>query len=479
MTVPSRMLLLPLLFALCVGVTNAVDAPASPAPWRILRAGGPIDDDRVLRHVEFGLSRGFDAVWVRAGDAGLRHNPQADCPPALLSLSRRLASRDARLILAIDPGTLFDEPFIFGERASEKRLARWIRRLSRRVRLDAIVFDYRDAPLRLSELSALLRYGRVAAPAHLELVERMQRRHRKLSFWVAPTVSTDRLFDDSNIRYSVLLLDGMARLDPRIGVVWNGPELQSTSVSAPQIVASRARLGGRPFWLEDRFPANDSGERLALDLVLGPLRERDPALLDRIDGYVSRPMNEVSASRLSLITVADFLDDPQNYRPEISWERAIARLSGDDAAAHRALRTQATEWGGWIGGRNYHTAATSNPEQAANALRDPAAVAATRWPILRYPERMTALAGLADHDFRDGLLAGMARKLTVSRAMPIVRELRARMARGERELGSLRQQLEQERERAAADHPSAALALERFLAAAGMLAMLRPTDPER
>jgi len=178
-------------------------------------------------------------------------------------------------------------------------------------------------------------------------------------------------------------------------------------------------------------------------------------------------MEQLGASRLSLLTIADFLRAPGSYDPDRSWKRAMSRLAGDNPAALTALSTQALEWGGWIGERNYHTVTTDNPETAAGTLGDPAASSAWQWPARRYPQRMADLSGLDDLTFRDELLEIMSRRLAIARAVPTTRELRARLAAGRTDVDPLIDQLRHERERA--DGPSGALlALDRFLAFSGV-----------
>ncbi len=46
-------------------------------------------------------------------------------------------------------------------------------------------------------------------------------------------------------------------------------------------------------------------------------------------------MYELGASRLALTTVADYLNDPAGYDPEISWEAAMEALTVDDPQALR------------------------------------------------------------------------------------------------------------------------------------------------
>jgi beta-phosphoglucomutase-like phosphatase (HAD superfamily) len=171
------------------------------------------------------------------------------------------------------------------------------------------------------------------------------------------------------------------------------------------------------------------------------------------------------------MTVADFLRDPFGYDPESSWTGAMRRLAGKNEAAFQALKTQAMEWGGWIQERNYRSILLDNPVAAAESLRDPASVARWGWTARRYEERMKLLSGLSDESFRDELLDTMARRLAVARAIPTVRELRARLAAGRTDTDQLVVQLRSELA-ASSGSAGARRALERFLAATGLATLV-------
>lgn len=484
----GRRVAAPLAPLLLVAALPGFAAPPEPAGFadspfglRIVQAGGPIGDDAVRRHLEFSLSAGFNAVWFTGDQAGAWTEEQAPRRPELedefVELARGYVDRGIRPFVVVYPVAAMRGRFVFGDPDTSRRLGKFLRQLQRKARVRDVVVSFRGAPLRMEELSDLVEFGRTTARAHVDLVARLLHGPAPgTRLWLEPAVADDARLDDSGIAYSAALRDALRGLDPSVGIVWNGPQAASTSVAASDLARTRAKLGGRRLILEDRFPANQAGGRLALALVLGPLRHRDPEIASQVAGYLACPMNELGASRLSLMTVADFLRDPVGYDADTSEQRAVAGLAGGNSGALDALRTQVLEWGGWIGERNYHTALTDNPEVAARALRDPAVVASWSWVTRRYPLRMSRLEQLADTTFRDDLLEVMARRLAVARAVPIVRELRARYGAGRSDVGSLVIQLRRERERAA-EHGSAVLALDRFLAAAG-LARLFEEQPD-
>jgi hyaluronoglucosaminidase len=123
-----------------------------------------------------------------------------------------------------------------------------------------------------------------------------------------------------------------AGLDRGIPVYWTGPAVVPDAITSDELEAARESFGGNPIVLWDNYPVNDfAPERL----FLGPLRGRDPALVDGLAGYVTNPMLQAVASKLALATIADFLRDPYAYDPDVSLARAEARYGDEVRAALR------------------------------------------------------------------------------------------------------------------------------------------------
>lgn len=468
-------------FVLCTGLVEAQETPTDetapePFPVRAVKVIGPLTDEDIAAHTEFALAIGFNALWIPSGSAGRWVQSEGEDRPELfpefLDLADRCAHSGVRIFLAVEPVRDAQGSIVLSDTATVKRLARFLRLARRKAGVHDFVISFHGAGLRLTELTDLLAYGRIAAAAHVELTSRLA---RKLGpddrVWFAPTIYSDEHLDDTRLRYPEALLDAIAGLAPRIGIVWSGPGAVSPSITATDLSATRARFGGRPLMLDDRYPANGSGDRLPLALILGPLRHRDPALAGEIEAYVSTPMGELGASRLALLTVAAFLTDPEGYDADARWLAAMKRLAGEAPDALNALRTQASEWGGWVGTANYHTAFDDNPQSAAQSLRDPAAVASWSWPDRTYPDRMASLGALDDARFREELLLTMARRLAVARAVPVVREILSVSYRPQGGNESLLSTIQSQR-RELAGRPEVLLALDRFLYHTGVGAML-------
>ena len=457
--------------ALVGGVAGAfgADPPEAPPPpgfaTRILKVEGDLGSTAGQAHVGFGLELGFNALWLtfqQVGTWGSRGSPRLN--DNFVELARHGTASGLRLFVEVAPERM-GEAFIYYERDGARRLHKLARMLRREAGVVDLVLRFSPADRTLTELGDILRYGRSAAPAHIDLAARLaDKLPDPARLWLAPSALPGASTPADG--YVSSFIDAVGSLPSAVGIVWPGPNRPARNVGADDLPSLEEELGARAFLLEDGFPANGDTDGLTYALILGPLRHRDPALAVQVEGYVASPMPRLGGSRLSLITVADYLHNPRGYHPDDSWEAAILRLAGDDERAHEALRVQADEWGGWIGELNYRTAATDHPDGAARILRDPAASNLFTWTGRRYPERMAALAGLTDRTFRNDLIEVMEFRLAVARAVPLLRRLREldetdpRVTAIVEQLSALRAAL--------ADRPTVRQVLDRFVGASGI-----------
>ncbi|MGH9389014.1 MAG: beta-N-acetylglucosaminidase domain-containing protein, partial [Vicinamibacteria bacterium] len=426
----------------------------------------------VMEHLRFCADLGFNAVWVDSGGTGrwttdgASHGPSLS--PAFLDLAAWCRERNWRIFVAVHPLADSGNRLAFHEGEAERRIRKLIRLLRRRAGVRDFVLSFENQPTELIEPGDVVRYGRSSAPAHLDLTRRIARSvGSKVGLWLCAAAYCDAHLGDGQGDYSKPFLEGLPLLPAGIGIVWTGPSVFAPSITAGDLTAARARLGGRELLLRDNYPYNDDvGQDDTLALRLGPLRRRDAALARIVSVYMVCPMAELGASRLPLLTIADYLSDPERYDPDASLRRAMRRLAGEDPAALAAIETQAIEWGGWIGERNYRLRDSLNPKTVASALDDPAAVASWTWTEKRYGDRMAALSRVEDVFFRDDVLEVMARKLAIARAIPLVVEALARSRAGRKDVAPILDALRQQR-RLASVRPGALRALDLFLGAAG------------
>lgn len=133
--------------------------------------------------------------------------------------------------------------------------------------------------------------------------------------------------------FSAYLHELGAGLHPAIDVFYTGRDVCSSAISTAD-GASFADAIGRPPLIWDNYPVNDLAMRS--NMHIGPIRERDATLHQAVRGIVVNPMLQAEASKIPLLTFADYFHDPNGYDPWRSWERALRSISGD--AIYDALR---------------------------------------------------------------------------------------------------------------------------------------------
>lgn len=116
-------------------------------------------------------------------------------------------------------------------------------------------------------------------------------------------------------------------LDPAVHLMYTGKAICSERITLEDIQAWTDAVGRYPL-IWDNYPANDL--QMRPELHLGPLEGRDPRLPEVCSGYLSNLMNQAEASKIPLLTIADYVRHPAGYQPWESWERALLQFGGDD-----------------------------------------------------------------------------------------------------------------------------------------------------
>ncbi len=78
----------------------------------------------------------------------------------------------------------------------------------------------------------------------------------------------------------------------------------------------------------DNYPVNDLG--MASEMHIGPITGRDPNLSKAVKGIAVNVMSQAEASKISLITFADYFENPHSYQPWNSWEKALKVITGEE-----------------------------------------------------------------------------------------------------------------------------------------------------
>ncbi len=112
-------------------------------------------------------------------------------------------------------------------------------------------------------------------------------------------------------------------LQPDVPLFYTGPDICSHEINRHD-AREFASITGRKPLIWDNYPVNDLAMRSQMHI--GPLRGRDPMLAAESAGYLANLMNEAEASKIALLTIAEYLANPATYDPDAAWERALRRL---------------------------------------------------------------------------------------------------------------------------------------------------------
>jgi hyaluronoglucosaminidase len=115
-------------------------------------------------------------------------------------------------------------------------------------------------------------------------------------------------------------------LNEKINLMWTGRQIRSEYIDFVDAIEFQDQAKRKPFYW-DNFPVNNLN--LRHELHMGPLVGRDKNLPEAAIGLLANPMLQFNASLPSLFTIGKYLDDSQNYEPELAWNEALEFLYKD------------------------------------------------------------------------------------------------------------------------------------------------------
>ncbi|CAL9421961.1 hypothetical protein SUDANB106_01890 [Streptomyces sp. enrichment culture] len=171
------------------------------------------------------------------------------------------------------------------------------------------------------------RYGtgpQAAATAHAELANEvaahLARRYGFGRDAVPLSVLPTEFYQDGPTEYRNTLAE---KLDADVEVAWTGVGVVPATITGGELAQART-VFRHPLVTMDNYPVNDyAGDRV----FLGPYTGREPAVANRSAALLANAMEQATASRLPLFTVADYAWNPRGYRPEESWRAAVEDLA--------------------------------------------------------------------------------------------------------------------------------------------------------
>ena len=184
-----------------------------------------------------------------------------------------------------------------------------------------------DMPLKLSGDDQ--RHFKSLGKAHATLVRKVydflksEDSEAKLIF--CPTVYNTCDTEKEN-GYNYLATLGK-KLPKDVEMIWTGPYTYSRALTGEDTHYIKKIMRRKPFFW-DNYPVID-GEPMAL--ILGPITGRAREIYRHLSGWVTNPMDHTEANKIPLITIADYLWNPQAYRAEASLDLAVKMVSGKEA----------------------------------------------------------------------------------------------------------------------------------------------------
>lgn len=289
--------------------------------------GKPWTHEERLDMIDFLGKHQFNAYfYAPKDDPFLRERWQEYHPPVEREQIDQLiaAAHKAKLSFyyCLSPGLNME----YANRAHADQLLDKYRFMYKRgVRHFALQFD--DIPLALLHEVDTRKFGTLAE-AHAETALQL---YKQMASWLEPVKLVLCPTQYSGMGNEPYITTLGQLLPDEIDLFWTGRFVCSPFLTEGDAVRFREYTGHRPlYW--DNYPVNDLA--MANELHIGPLRHRDPGLGRLSAGYVANAMEWAESSKIPLITVADYLNDPEGYDPVQSWRRAVEEVAGaDDAEA--------------------------------------------------------------------------------------------------------------------------------------------------
>jgi hyaluronoglucosaminidase len=131
--------------------------------------------------------------------------------------------------------------------------------------------------------------------------------------------------------FSTYLEELGEKLHYAIDVFYTGAEIVSPVISL-QDADNFAYVMNRPPIIWDNYPVNDL--HMSPELHLGAVRGRDPSLFRSVRGIIVNTMIQAEASKIPLVTWAEYLKKPLEYDGERAWQAALVRVAGAESAEY-------------------------------------------------------------------------------------------------------------------------------------------------
>ena len=161
--------------------------------------------------------------------------------------------------------------------------------------------------------------------AHISLVNKTYNALKDLDKNINLTVCPTQYSGDENGEY----ISKFGKEIPQdIDLFWTGAEICSRVLTVREAEELKKSTNHKPlYW--DNYPVNDC--EMFHEMHLGAIIGRDRELYKSCEGIISNVMEYAECSKIPLMTIADFLWNPEKYNPHESLKNAHREMLGDDA----------------------------------------------------------------------------------------------------------------------------------------------------
>ena len=165
--------------------------------------------------------------------------------------------------------------------------------------------------------------------AHIDLVNRTYNELKRFDSSIKLTVCPTQYSGDENGYY----VSKFGKFIPSdVKMFWTGEEICSRVLTVRESQELFRATDHKPlFW--DNYPVNDC--EMFQEMHLGAIIGRDKDLYKHCEGLISNVMEYAECSKIPLMTIADYLWNPVQYKPDDSLENAHKEILGDKARLFR------------------------------------------------------------------------------------------------------------------------------------------------
>ena len=179
-----------------------------------------------------------------------------------------------------------------------------------------------DIPWEFQYSEDAQRYDEIV-DAHIDLINRVYNELKAFDNTIKLTVCPTQYSGDENGYY---ISKFGKNIPADVKMFWTGEEICSRVLTVRESRELLHSTNHKPlFW--DNFPVNDC--EMFQEMHLGAIIGRDKDLYKACEGLISNVMEYAECSKIPLMTIADYLWNPNAYNPELSLENAHKEILGE------------------------------------------------------------------------------------------------------------------------------------------------------